>query len=726
MRQTDFEQEFLKLTEKVPFPWQQSLYRLFMDGQVPASCNLPTGLGKTSVIAIWLIALANGASLPRRLVYVVNRRTVVDQTTEEVERYRGKLLATVGRTPLAISTLRGQFADNREWSADPSRPAVICGTVDMIGSRLLFSGYGCGFKTRPLYAGFLGQDSLIVHDEAHLEPAFQRLLKEVVDEQKRSNDFHPIKVMELTATSRDSCEVFELTDDDRIHPEVRKRIDAKKNLYLHETRKASKPAEAISEKALDLGKKHSGATILVFVSSVEDVDKVTKKLPKDSWEQLTGTLRGLERDRLVQKPIFQSFLPGSDPVEPAKGSVYLVCTSAGEVGVNISADHLVCDLTPFESMAQRFGRVNRFGDREDTEIHVCHPEAFQGKDPLCNVRQLTLGLLQKLKGDASPANLGALDQNERQAAFTPPPIFLPTSDILFDAWSLTTIRDRLPGRPHVEPYLHGIADWQPAETYVAWRQEVDEIGGELLEKFPPEDLLEDYPLKPHELLRDRSKRVAEHLAELAKRCPESPAWILEDSGRIQVLALKDLGTKAAESLISHATVLLPPFVGGLTEGRLDGSSDQADDVADELFDGEGLHRRVRLWDDKRLPGKMRLIRTIDTRPDVGEHFEGRRFWRWYELSASAETEGSKASRQPVAWQVHTDDVVSRVERIVEPLLPDALKRVFRIAAECHDLGKRRKIFQTVIGNRDFPALVLAKSGRNGGCIPVPAVSGRGA
>lgn len=26
---------------------------------------------------------------------------------------------------LAISTLRGQFADNREWSAHPSRPAVI-------------------------------------------------------------------------------------------------------------------------------------------------------------------------------------------------------------------------------------------------------------------------------------------------------------------------------------------------------------------------------------------------------------------------------------------------------------------------------------------------------------------------------------------------------------------------------------------------------------------------
>ena len=30
---------------------------LFIAGDFPASCNLPTGLGKTSVVAIWLIAL---------------------------------------------------------------------------------------------------------------------------------------------------------------------------------------------------------------------------------------------------------------------------------------------------------------------------------------------------------------------------------------------------------------------------------------------------------------------------------------------------------------------------------------------------------------------------------------------------------------------------------------------------------------------------------------------
>src|SRR5205807_7791067 len=129
------------------------------------------------------------SKMPRRLVYVVNRRTVVDQTTDEVMKIRENLKTKLKNCPdhvceLKISTLRGQFADNHEWSADPSRPAVICGTVDMIGSRLLFSGYGVGFKGKPLHAGFLGQDVLLVHDEAHLEPAFQTLIEAIQEEQQ--------------------------------------------------------------------------------------------------------------------------------------------------------------------------------------------------------------------------------------------------------------------------------------------------------------------------------------------------------------------------------------------------------------------------------------------------------------------------------------------------------------------------------------------------------------
>src|SRR5690606_27395583 len=104
-----------------------------------------------------------------------------------------------------------------------------------------------------------------------------------------------------------------------------------------------------------------------------------------------------------------------------------VCTSAGEVGVNISADHLMCDLSTFESMAQRFGRVNRFGHHSDSEIHVIYPEKFDDKVPDPQ-RERTLALLRKLDGDASPAALSNLPESERSAAFSPPPQILPATD----------------------------------------------------------------------------------------------------------------------------------------------------------------------------------------------------------------------------------------------------------------------------------------------------------
>src|SRR5947209_16302020 len=107
---------FTALTGNPPFPWQSALYERFIAGDFPPSCNLPTGLGKTSVIHVWLLALATAPNkVPRRLVYVVNRRTVVDQTTTEAEKMRRNATAAGVPTP-AISTLRGQFADNREWS----------------------------------------------------------------------------------------------------------------------------------------------------------------------------------------------------------------------------------------------------------------------------------------------------------------------------------------------------------------------------------------------------------------------------------------------------------------------------------------------------------------------------------------------------------------------------------------------------------------------------------
>ena len=691
-----------------------------------ATC--PQGLGKTSVIPIWLIALAaNPTNVPRRLVYVVNRRTVVDQATDEAVKVRERLpdepglrdrlqtlCADPDEVPLAISTLRGQFADNREWSADPSRPAIILGTVDMIGSRLLFSGYGLGFKTKPLHAGFLGQDALLVHDEAQLEPAFQDLLVAIKEEQDRCKEFRRFRVMELSATSRGS-DVFGLSEKDRAVPEIEKRIHAKKILRLHLNDDEKKLADRLAELALQ--HKDANRAVLVFARTVEAVEKIAEKLRKaGEVKTLTGTLRGKERDELVKKTVFRRFLPGA---EAGGETVYLVCTSAGEVGVNISADDLVCDLSTFESMAQRFGRVNRFGTRDDTRVDVVHPKEFDENDEYQSRLKRTLVLLRELNGDGNPDALANLDQAKRLAAFSPPPTILPTTDILFDSWALTTIRDRLPGRPPVEPYLHGLSEQDPPQTQVAWREEVGLITDALREQYKPEDLLEDYPLKPHEILRDRSDRVFKHLVSLAAERPGEPVWLLQQDGTVKPLTLGELASKEKKDQINSQTVILPPKVNGLKAGLLTGDpKDIADDVADEWLDEKGRQRRIRLWDQDKVPAGMRLIRTIDTRPGDEEEEEEdseadvtrRRFWCWYVRPRSADDDGSRTSRKAVTWHVHTNDVTRKAQSIVERLpLTAGERRAVVIAASHHDQGKKRVVWQRGIGNPD-PRTWLAKSG----------------
>ena len=175
----DLNRRFKELTGHDPFEWQRRLFeKHFIKGDLPSALDLPTGLGKTSVMTIWYLARQAGARVPRRLVYVVDRRAVVDQATAVAESIKQRS----DDSALRISALRGQYADNRDWLEDPAAPAIIVGTVDMIGSRLLFEGYGVSRGMRPYHAGLLGADTLVVLDESHLVPPFERLLERIAQD----------------------------------------------------------------------------------------------------------------------------------------------------------------------------------------------------------------------------------------------------------------------------------------------------------------------------------------------------------------------------------------------------------------------------------------------------------------------------------------------------------------------------------------------------------------
>ena len=730
-----------------PFPWQRALLARFLDGEIPSKVALPTGLGKTAVMAVWLAALATRpAAVPRRLVYVVNRRTVVDQATRFAEQLRERLtnparslgalstlaaLAAVPSTvPLAISTLRGQFADNREWARDPARPAILVGTVDMVGSRLLFSGYRSGFKLRPLDAGFLGVDTLVVHDEAHLEPAFQALLTSLADLQHGWERSRGLRVMELSATTRGpggAARVFALGPDDERHPVVSQRIRASKRLALHavDTDKAvpARMAELAAERYRE------GRSVVVFCRTIRRLDAIRQTLetrhgvPSAALASLTGTMRGLERDRLVtESAVFRRFLPEPGPgCAPVEAGAVLLATSAGEVGVDMSADDMVCDLAPFESMAQRLGRVNRFGLVEGSRVDVVHEPAREDtRDPLAGPLRATLALLHELDGDASPRALGALDAERRALAFSPPPATPRLTDVLLDSWSLTTIREPLPARPPVADWLHGIEPSGEPETEVAWRAEVGLLGESVTDEVV-QMIMEACPLRPHELLRERRSAVVEALQQVAGRVGQLVVWMAEPGGEFEAVSLRDLDPRAerlAGRSLAGATLVLPVEAGGLgSDGRLDGRSEAPPahvpslDVGDLSVAPDGEPERLRVTDDPRAPAGMRLALSVplpmreDEPGDDGMAPSVRYFFArpW---SASASSWASTGEQLLADHLAAAERVATRLADALR--LPDPERAAVVTAAALHDLGKARARWQLAFGNEDYPAKVVAK------------------
>lgn len=570
-----FDHQFEELTSFRPLSWQSRLFReYFIRGKTPGSIDIPTGLGKTAVMALWLIARAKGAALPRRLVYVVDRRAVVDQATDFANSLRERLDTQIidlkaglglGDRSLPISTLRGQYADNREWLEDPTSAAIIVGTVDMVGSRLLFEGYGVSRKMRPYHAGLLGADTLVVLDEAHLVPPFEKLLAAI---EGRASDFGTLaaedrktipalKLLSLSATGGHRLgTVFRLEGrldapagnrvdlDDKT---VERRLTAEKFLTLV-PKDAEKLEETLATHAWSLADRGSAPIrCLVFSNSRDIAEKTRKRIEllakgdrnrgidtrEVDTELFVGARRVRERQNVMAEWLkAKGFLAGS--VVELSRPAFLFATSAGEVGVDLDADHIVCDLVAWERLVQRFGRVNRRGGRSARILIVdegppqpkktgspTSEEAVQMQCYLA-VRRLLQELPQPATDSrlVSPEALRMLKQRADvepelaatlKAATTAEPLRPALTRALVDAWSMTSLEEHT-GRPAVAPWLRGWVDERP-QTTVVWRGHLPVRKDVLTTRVEVESYFEAAPLHVSEHLDADTFVVAEWLHE---------------------------------------------------------------------------------------------------------------------------------------------------------------------------------------------------------------------
>jgi CRISPR-associated endonuclease/helicase Cas3 len=384
----DFDAFFFAVHGQEPFPWQRRLCKQVLNEGWPRVLQLPTASGKTAVMDVAVFALAAGAPAARRRVaFVVDRRVVVDEASERARKLAAALaragngegivgsvatrLRAIGGSdvPLITATLRGGVLRDDAWARSPAQPVLVCATVDQVGSRLLFRGYGCGSaRSWPIHAGLLGVGTLLIVDEAHCSRPFCDTALAIVERYGKWAEVGvgvPLALMRMSATVGEEAD-FGLDEDDYRDPQLARRLGASKPavLELVEAGQGQEPRAAIIETIVDIAARLASEAprlIGVVVNRVATARAAFDALPVPEGRKLllTGRVRGWERDQLLER--WKENLAANPDRSATAESGVAVATQCIEVGANLDFDALVTECAALDALRQRFGRLNRLG-----------------------------------------------------------------------------------------------------------------------------------------------------------------------------------------------------------------------------------------------------------------------------------------------------------------------------------------------------------------------------
>ena len=676
----DFAAFFEEVHGHEPFPWQKRLFRQITEkrGEWPETLALPTGSGKTAAIDIAVFHLALEADrgearrAPVRIAFVVDRRLVVDDSFERAEKIAEALASPQGPTttsvaerlkklsgdgpPLIARRLRGGIPLEDDWARTPSQPTVLCSTVDQVGSRLLFRGYGVSDSMKPVHAGLIGSDCLILLDEAHLAEPFRQTLGwlRIYQEQnwREVESTAPRGVALLTATPGEKPQdSFSLDDEDKAHPVLEKRLNASKPARLiaptklkgktedaagaddDETESSERDlirrAAAIVKEVRSAFEHFKGSrngvlspAIGVVINRVARAREVFKRVRSEFKEEIEtgvigepilmiGPVRPLDRDGLVSvlEPIrTRTWKEGERRL--LETPIILVATQCVEAGVDIDLDALVTEAAPLDSLRQRFGRLNRAG-REITpyaaiiamksDVSARHDDPIYGKAIKPAWDCLTEAASKEGIVDFGLNAFVVRMEADALAPKADAPVLLPAHLDLLSQTSPIPAAD-----PDIALYLHGPSR-QPDSITIVWRADIDpakhlnEETRRLLKLVPPRsaEAIELPIWAVRRWLAKGEQKAPDHLADVPTAEPEDNSRTVEGKAR-KVFRWKGDDERsrwiAPSELRPGDTIVAPVRYGGVDEfGWNPDSEKPATDVGEEAarpFVGRRFAARV--------------------------------------------------------------------------------------------------------------------------------------
>jgi CRISPR-associated endonuclease/helicase Cas3 len=386
MQQQEFTKFFEAATGHRPYLYQSELAT---SGSACASrlISVPTGMGKTAAVALawlWNRVMRGRGDWPRRLVYCLPMRTLVEQTRDEIQNWLRKLSEAhpenadlhwlAERSPVIL--MGGVENDDlrREWDVYPEKPAILIGTQDMLLSRALNRGYGMSRARWPMHFALLNNDCLWVMDEVQLMGA--GLWTSAQLDWLRQDRFKPVYPCCTWWMSATISPTF-LETKDRTDSSIRAPEKLEANDIINPVRPVSdwQPKESIN--AEDRGSyiaalveairsEHDAHTLsLVVCNTVLDAQEVFAAFGTDDDVVLiTSRFRPPDREanfsKLLEFEKARKKAVAAGTTCPHRGLI-CVSTQVVEAGLDISSRRLWTAPSPWPSFLQRLGRLNRDG-----------------------------------------------------------------------------------------------------------------------------------------------------------------------------------------------------------------------------------------------------------------------------------------------------------------------------------------------------------------------------
>lgn len=345
--------------------------RLAQDGLAEV-VRAPTGAGKTGIILAWLWRRlhTDPGGTPRRLMYALPQRSLVEQVAGEAARWLENL-GLSGEVALHV-VMGGAGESQRQWRLDMHKPAIVVGTVDSLVSKALNRGYGIGRAAYPVDFALTTNGAHWVIDEIQLCPESTTTLRQLAAFAKRYPVAEPFGLTCMSATiprrlletvdNPLAGDVVEILPEERVG-ELKVRLEAGRAVQ----RLPADPGDYQAIAAAARERHRAGELTLVVLNTVEAAQQVFRHLKDAPADRMLvhSRFRGVERRELMAA------------VTGRPENRIVVSTQVVEAGIDLNASVLITEAAPWPSLVQRAGRCNRTGTVRDAELWWVAPHKPQ-------------------------------------------------------------------------------------------------------------------------------------------------------------------------------------------------------------------------------------------------------------------------------------------------------------------------------------------------------------